>query len=155
MPRGIDEALFPRFFSQAGREIVPVVTTAGACEYSVWSFQNTSSSSRIPRSPSSTTSWSRPLFHSGYAGLQSMRIASSPSGDKGKTNCLCRLRVGNSSHATVPRSFSRMRFLNRFVWSLSSIRKYSPLTGTVGRPCCSADSLMRRCCSMRAHRRHA
>ena len=27
MPRGIDEALFPRFFSQAGREIVPVVAT--------------------------------------------------------------------------------------------------------------------------------
>jgi len=32
MPRGIDEALFPRFFSQAGREIVPVVTTEGARE---------------------------------------------------------------------------------------------------------------------------
>ena len=32
MPRGIDEALFPRFFSQGGREIVPVVTTEGARE---------------------------------------------------------------------------------------------------------------------------
>ena len=32
MPRGIDEALFPRFFSQAGREIVPVVATEGARE---------------------------------------------------------------------------------------------------------------------------
>ena len=32
MPRGIDEALFPRFSSQAGREIVPVVTTEGARE---------------------------------------------------------------------------------------------------------------------------
>ena len=33
----------------------------------------------------STMSWSRPVFHSGYAELQSMRIASSPSGNKGKT----------------------------------------------------------------------
>ena len=32
MPRGIDEARFPRFFSEAGREIVPVVTTEGARE---------------------------------------------------------------------------------------------------------------------------
>ena len=32
MPRGIDEALFPRFFSQGGREIVPVVITEGARE---------------------------------------------------------------------------------------------------------------------------
>ena len=32
MPHGIDEALFPRFSSQAGREIVPVVTTEGARE---------------------------------------------------------------------------------------------------------------------------
>ena len=103
----------------------------------------------------STTSWSRPVFHSGYAELQSMRIASSPSRDKGKTTRLHNFLRGNSSHATVPRSFSRMWFLNRFVWSWSSIRKYSPLTGTVGRPCCSADSLLRRCCSMPAHRRHA
>ena len=32
MPHGIDEALFPRFSSQAGREIVPVLTTEGARE---------------------------------------------------------------------------------------------------------------------------
>ena len=32
MPRGVDEALFPGFLSQAGREIVPVVTTEGARE---------------------------------------------------------------------------------------------------------------------------
>ena len=32
MPRGIDEALFPRFFSEAGREIVPVVTIERARE---------------------------------------------------------------------------------------------------------------------------
>ena len=32
MPRGIDEALLPRFFSQAGREIFPGVTSEGARE---------------------------------------------------------------------------------------------------------------------------
>ena len=32
MPRGIDEALFPRFCSEAGREIVPAVTTERARE---------------------------------------------------------------------------------------------------------------------------
>ena len=32
MPHGIDEALFPRFFSQGGREIVPAVITEGARE---------------------------------------------------------------------------------------------------------------------------
>ena len=32
MPRGIYEALFPRFFSQGGREIVPAVITEGARE---------------------------------------------------------------------------------------------------------------------------
>ena len=32
MPRGIYEALFPRFFSQGGREIVPFAITEGARE---------------------------------------------------------------------------------------------------------------------------
>ena len=32
MPRGIYEALFPRFLSQGGREITPAVITEGARE---------------------------------------------------------------------------------------------------------------------------
>ena len=32
MPHGIDEALLPRFLSQEGREIVPVVMSEGARE---------------------------------------------------------------------------------------------------------------------------
>ena len=35
MPRGIDEALSPRFFSEAGGEIVPIVTAEGARELTV------------------------------------------------------------------------------------------------------------------------
>ena len=35
MPHGIDEALFPRFSSQEGREIVPVLTREGARELAV------------------------------------------------------------------------------------------------------------------------
>ena len=35
MPHGIDEALFPRFLSQEGREIVPVLTREGARELAV------------------------------------------------------------------------------------------------------------------------
>ena len=35
MPRGIDEAPFPRFFSQEGREIVPVVASEGARELAI------------------------------------------------------------------------------------------------------------------------